>query len=142
MNFLDRNCSDDDHCGDFRMICSKVTKRCVCTQFYDWEPDIRQCNLNLTQLKEWLNNLGEERDFREELDEEALSIFYHLGLSGILAVSLGFLGAFVCVFLFCFQKPTEEDNQDKNPLTQSNQKNGADTEGEAISPAVVLDFDY
>ncbi|KAK9503185.1 hypothetical protein O3M35_011808 [Rhynocoris fuscipes] len=142
INNLDKHCTHDDHCGDFRLICSNVTNSCVCTKFYRWEPELQQCNLNLTELKEWLNSLKEERDRRAHLDKEAHSKLFTLSMSGLVAVVMGLIGALACTTLFCFFRNSDVVPQEKKVLTESEEKGKENpaTEGEAMCPTVILDF--
>uniref|UniRef100_A0A0A9Y2W4 Biotin synthase n=2 Tax=Lygus hesperus TaxID=30085 RepID=A0A0A9Y2W4_LYGHE len=108
-----KQCDHDDDCHDFRLVCRDLG--CVCSRFFDWDSRRRVCDLNMTELKHFLANLGEERDYREELDAQARSTFNQLGFAGILALSLGILGATCCVFLFCIfdRKPKRSKMVDK-----------------------------
>ncbi|XP_066903757.1 uncharacterized protein [Halyomorpha halys] len=58
-------CYEDDNCN-FGMLCSK-NRTCICSRLYDWNEELKQCQLNLQELGLWLSSLKEETDLKENM---------------------------------------------------------------------------
>nr|XP_024216267.1 uncharacterized protein LOC106688674 isoform X2 [Halyomorpha halys] len=110
-------CYEDDNCN-FGMLCSK-NRTCICSRLYDWNEELKQCQLNLQELGLWLSSLKEETDLKGEFDAQASAVFFQVGFTGIFAISLGLLGGLVCVYCFCFQKIKHEEINEGIPAKRS-----------------------
>ncbi|XP_014251164.1 uncharacterized protein LOC106667617 isoform X2 [Cimex lectularius] len=132
-----QNCTHDDHCQDFSLICSSEINKCVCAKFHDLI--FNKCVLNYTELNLWLASLENEKDVKAELDRKAVGVFHQLAFSGILAIGLGILGAFFYVFIFCLMKHTLPYTEPVDEPESQKSKDDNVNDIETVSP-VFLDF--
>ncbi|BES99588.1 Hypothetical protein NTJ_12405 [Nesidiocoris tenuis] len=134
-------CDHDDDCHDFRLVCSKASNACVCSNFFNWNETYNTCILNATELKEFLALKADGRDMEtvEQLNREAVSTFNKLGFAGLLALSLGLLGASCCVIMFCVvDRKSNYAELEETTVTKPRNNQASDTPGPSILPAEMV----
>ncbi|XP_075233377.1 uncharacterized protein LOC142331381 isoform X2 [Lycorma delicatula] len=110
-------CSNDDECHDFRLICHKIEKICICTSFYTWNNVTTECMLKSDDLKKWLIDQSVRGDKKGDENNVNKSNFPQAYAGIIAVVSLCIISMVLCFLAFCEFKKKEENDESKMPTT-------------------------
>uniref|UniRef100_A0A1B6D088 Uncharacterized protein n=2 Tax=Clastoptera arizonana TaxID=38151 RepID=A0A1B6D088_9HEMI len=83
------------------MYCDPKTNTCSCWSFHDYVVinNHSECIENAEELIKWLSEIKQHYNFSGSLEQEAHSLFFYLGLSGVLSLGLGLIFSLGCVLL-------------------------------------------